>query len=85
MSRKPTGCPALEAELTRLGARVETGTDWIEIHPGPPRRARVRTYDDHRMAMSFAVAAWSGPESSSRNPECVDKTWPGFFDMLESL
>ena len=76
---------ALEAELTRLGARVETGTDWIEIHPGPPRRARVRTYDDHRMAMSFAVAGLVRPGIVIEDPECVDKTWPGFFDMLESL
>ncbi len=76
---------ALETELTRLGARVETGADWIEIHPGPPRPARVRTYDDHRMAMSFAIAGLVRPGIVIEDPECVAKTWPGFFDMLESL
>ena len=76
---------ALEAELTRLGARVETGPDWIEIRPGPARPARIRTYDDHRMAMSFAVAGLVRPGIVIEDPECVAKTWPGFFDMLESL
>jgi 3-phosphoshikimate 1-carboxyvinyltransferase len=76
---------ALETELTRLGAQVETGADWIEIHPGPPRPARIRTYDDHRMAMSFAVAGLARPGIVIEDPECVAKTWPGFFDMLESL
>jgi len=76
---------ALEAELTRVGARVETGADWIEIRPGPPRPARIRTYDDHRMAMSFAIAGLVRPGIVIEDPDCVDKTWPGFFDMLESL
>ena len=76
---------ALEAELTRLGARVETGADWIEIHPGPPRPARIRTYDDHRMAMSFAIAGLVRPGIVIEDPDCVAKTWPGFFDMLECL
>ena len=76
---------ALEAELTRLGARVETGADWIEIHPGPRRPARIRTYDDHRMAMSFAVAGLARSGIVIEDPGCVAKTWPGFFDMLESL
>ena len=76
---------ALEAELTRVGARVETGADWIEIRPGLPRPARIRTYDDHRMAMSFAIAGLLRPGIVIEDPDCVDKTWPGFFDMLESL
>ena len=76
---------ALEAELTRLGARVETGADWIEIHPGPPRPARIRTYDDHRMAMSFAIAGLVRPGIVIEDPDCVAKTWPGFFEMLECL
>ena len=76
---------ALEAELTRLGAGVETGADWIEVRPGPVRAARIRTYDDHRMAMSFAVAGLITPGIVIEDPDCVAKTWPGFFDMLESL
>ncbi|MYD05087.1 MAG: 3-phosphoshikimate 1-carboxyvinyltransferase [Acidimicrobiia bacterium] len=76
---------ALEAELTRLGAVVETGPDWISIRPGRPRPALIRTYDDHRMAMSFAIAGLVQPGIVIEDPACVTKTWPGFFDMLESL
>ena len=76
---------ALEAELTRLGAAVETGPDWISIYPGPPGPARIRTYDDHRMAMSFAIAGLVRPGIVIEDPACVTKTWPAFFDMLEGL
>ena len=64
---------------------METGADWIEIRPGPVRAAQIRTYDDHRMAMSFAVAGLITPGIVIEDPDCVAKTWPGFFDMLESL
>ena len=64
---------------------METGADWIEIHPGPPRPARIRTYDDHRMAMSFAIAGLVRPGIVIEDPDCVAKTWPGFFEMLECL
>ncbi|MDE0170315.1 MAG: 3-phosphoshikimate 1-carboxyvinyltransferase [bacterium] len=76
---------ALENELTRLGARVTTGDDHLSISPGSLRPARIRTYDDHRMAMSFAVAGLVQPGVVVEDPDCVAKTWPGFFDMLESL
>ena len=76
---------ALEAELTRLGADVTTGPDRISIVPGPLRPARIRTYDDHRMAMAFAVAGLVQPGIVIEDPGCVAKTWPGFFDMLETL
>ena len=76
---------ALENELTRLGARVTTGDDYLTISPGSLRPARIRTYDDHRMAMSFAVAGLVQPGIVIEDPGCVAKTWPGFFDMLDSL
>ena len=76
---------ALEAELNRMGAQASTGEDWIEVRPGPLRPARIRTYDDHRMAMSFAVAGLVQPGILIEDPECTAKTWPGFFGMLESL
>ena len=76
---------ALENELARLGARVVTGPDWISITPGRPRPARIRTYDDHRMAMAFAVAGLVQPGIVIEDPACVAKTWPGFFGMLEGL
>ncbi len=76
---------ALESELRRLGVETETGGDWIRIQPGPLRPARIRTYDDHRMAMSFAIAGLVQPGITIEDPGCVTKTWPTFFRMLEEL
>jgi 3-phosphoshikimate 1-carboxyvinyltransferase len=75
---------ALERELAKLGARATAGPDWIRIEPGPLRGAEIETYDDHRLAMSFALAGLRIPGVSIRNPDCVRKTWPGFFDALAS-
>lgn len=76
---------ALERELRKLGARAETGPDWLAIEPGPLRGAAIDTYDDHRMAMSFALAGLRVPGVAIRDPGCVAKTWPDYFAMLESL
>jgi 3-phosphoshikimate 1-carboxyvinyltransferase len=76
---------ALQSELGKLGAEATTGPDWIRIIPSSTRPARIATYDDHRMAMSFAVAGLAQPGVVIEDPECVAKTWPTFFDMLESL
>ncbi len=74
---------ALETELERLGAAATSGPDWLEVSPGPTRPALIRTYDDHRMAMAFAVAGLRIPGVVIDDPGCVSKTWPGFFDELE--
>ncbi|MDJ0852232.1 MAG: 3-phosphoshikimate 1-carboxyvinyltransferase [Myxococcota bacterium] len=76
---------ALEAELRKLGARAEAGPDWLRIEPGPLRGAEIDTYDDHRMAMSFALAGLRIPGVVIRDPSCVSKTWPGYFDFLDGL
>jgi 3-phosphoshikimate 1-carboxyvinyltransferase len=76
---------ALETELRRLGARAEAGPDFLRIEPGPLRGARIRTYDDHRMAMAFALAGLRVPGVEIENPACVEKTWPDFFEALERL
>jgi len=47
--------------------------------------AEIDTYDDHRMAMSFAVAALRVPGIRLRDPGCVAKTFPGFFDVLDAI
>jgi 3-phosphoshikimate 1-carboxyvinyltransferase len=74
---------ALECELARLGARVRTGDDWIEIRPGPLHGAEIETYDDHRMAMAFALAGLRIPGVAIRDPDCVSKSWPGYFTSFE--
>ena len=77
---------AMATELTKLGARVETGDDWILIHP--PRTltpATIDTYGDHRMAMCFSLAALGGAPVTLRDPSCVAKTFPDYFEVFESI
>ncbi|MEE2678713.1 MAG: 3-phosphoshikimate 1-carboxyvinyltransferase [Myxococcota bacterium] len=76
---------ALETELRRLGADATAGPDSLEIVPGPLRGAPIETYDDHRMAMSFALAGLRVPGVTIRDPACVAKTWPDYFSTLEHL
>ncbi len=76
---------ALETELRRLGAKAEASADSLVIEPGSLRGGEIETYDDHRMAMSFALAGLRVPGVRIRGPGCVAKTWPEFFDVLEGL
>lgn len=79
---------ALQCELTKLGATVLVHGDDLRIEPpsgGEPRPATIDTYDDHRMAMSFAVAGLRSPGVVINDPGCVGKTYPGFFDDLQRL
>ncbi|MAE96731.1 MAG: 3-phosphoshikimate 1-carboxyvinyltransferase [Planctomycetota bacterium] len=76
---------ALRTELRRLGAGAETGADWIRIDPAPLHGAAIETYDDHRMAMSFALAGLRVPGVEIRDPGCVAKTWPDYFEALDAL
>jgi 3-phosphoshikimate 1-carboxyvinyltransferase len=79
---------ALAIELRKLGARVDELPDGLVIDPPPPERlqgASIATYDDHRMAMSFALAGLRIPGVTIQAPGCVAKTYPGFWDDLESL
>jgi 3-phosphoshikimate 1-carboxyvinyltransferase len=76
---------ALETELRKLGAVASASRDGLAIEPGRLHGAEIETYDDHRMAMSFALAGLRIPGVSIRDPACVRKTWPEYFDMLERL
>ncbi len=76
---------ALETELNRLGAHARADDDSLRIEPGPYRGALIETYDDHRMAMSFALAGLRIPGIEIRDPACVSKTWPGYFEFLSTL
>jgi 3-phosphoshikimate 1-carboxyvinyltransferase len=71
---------ALANELGRLGAEVEAGEDFLKIKPGEYQGAEIETYNDHRMAMSFAVAGLKIPSVKIKNPKCVEKSFPSFFD-----
>jgi 3-phosphoshikimate 1-carboxyvinyltransferase len=76
---------AVASELRRLGINVEEQTDGLTIHPGPLRPATIETYDDHRMAMSFALIGLKVPGIRIANPQCTAKTYPRFFDDLKAL
>jgi 3-phosphoshikimate 1-carboxyvinyltransferase len=73
---------ALRTELTKCGAQViETG-DTLEVSPSRLYGAEIETYQDHRMAMCFAVLGLRVPGLTIRNPACVKKTFPNFFQKL---
>lgn len=76
---------ATAIELRKLGATVEEYEDGLDIVPGPLRPAAIDTYDDHRMAMSFAIAGLKIPGVVINNPECVSKTFPDFFERWATL
>jgi 3-phosphoshikimate 1-carboxyvinyltransferase len=76
---------ALATELARLGAAVREFDDGLEILPSPICPAAVETYEDHRIAMAFAVAGLKLAGIRIKNPGCVTKTYPEFFDHLTSL
>ena len=76
---------ALTNELRRVGAEVEEFADGLTITPGPLHGATIETYNDHRMAMSMALIGLRVPGIVIRNPGCVAKTYPDFFDDLKRL
>jgi 3-phosphoshikimate 1-carboxyvinyltransferase len=77
---------SLKNELEKLGARVTTTESDIEIEPPAEHRsARIATYDDHRIAMSFALAGLRTPGIVIEDPGCVAKTFPDFFERLAQL
>ena len=81
---------AMATELRKLGAAVEEASDALRIAP-PPRAtgvtpgAIIDTYDDHRIAMCFALAATGGVALRINNPECVAKTFPEYFQVLAGI
>ena len=76
---------AVVTELRRLGVDAEERPDGFVIRPGPISPGVVRTYDDHRMAMAFAVLGLGAPGVAIAEPACVAKTFPGFWSWLEDL
>ncbi len=78
---------AMAKEAQKLGAVIEEGPDWLRVHPIPAgqwRAARIHTYDDHRMAMCFSLAAFNsdGVVVRIEDPSCVATTFPHYFETL---
>lgn len=76
---------ALEAELKKMGIRTESTHDSLTIYGGKPHCARISTYGDHRMAMSFAIAAARLRGLEIEEPEVVEKTFPTFFSVATQV
>ena len=90
---------AMAAECRKLGATVEEGPDWLRVHPlplaqlnlaaaqGQWRPTGIHTYDDHRVAMCFSLAAFNDAQVPVRieDPKCVAKTFPDYFEALFSV
>ncbi len=83
---------AMATELRKLGASVDEGPDWLRVHPLLNwQAAAIHTYDDHRVAMCFALAAFNGLVTTTAvpvrilDPQCVAKTFPDYFEALFSV
>jgi len=80
---------AMARELRKLGAQVEEGADYLRIDPPSDSRltpnAVIDTYDDHRIAMCFSLAALGGVAVRINDPGCVAKTFPAYFDVLAGI
>ncbi|WP_396189712.1 3-phosphoshikimate 1-carboxyvinyltransferase [Flavobacterium sp.] len=76
---------ALETELSRMGIRVQTGVDWIEVEGGKPHGAWIKTYEDHRMAMSFAIAGAAIHGVRIAGADTVTKSFPEFWATLNQI
>jgi len=78
---------AMASELRKLGAQIEEGADFLKIKPPSSITGNVlvQTYDDHRMAMSFSLAALGGVPVRINDPQCVAKTFPEYFSVFSSI
>ncbi|MEO8426940.1 MAG: 3-phosphoshikimate 1-carboxyvinyltransferase [Verrucomicrobiota bacterium] len=73
---------ALRTELSKCGAKVIEEGDALVVHPAKLHGAEIETYNDHRMAMCFAILGLKVPGIKIKNPACVKKTFPNFFQKL---
>ena len=76
---------ALQNELSKMGIKTESAFDSLTIFGGNPKPSQINTYNDHRMAMSFAVAGALLDGMIIENPQVVNKTFPDFWDKLKEI
>ena len=76
---------AVASQLSKMGITVNTGEDWMSVQGGNPHGAVIKTFDDHRIAMSFAVAGLAVEGITIENPECVGKSFPSFWELFDAL
>ncbi|MFZ5451390.1 MAG: 3-phosphoshikimate 1-carboxyvinyltransferase [Thermodesulfobacteriota bacterium] len=76
---------AVAAELQKMGISAQETADGLVISGGQPQGAVIDTYQDHRIAMSFAVAGLQAPGTVIKDPDCVTKSFPDFWQFFENL
>lgn len=76
---------AVVTELRKMGIKVEGSDDSIIVEGGNMKGCEIETYNDHRMAMSFSIAGLAVEGVKIKNPENVNKSFPGFFDILNNF
>ena len=76
---------AITNELQRIGIQAEELDNGILIHPGRPNSAAIETYDDHRMAMAFALTGLRTPGIRIKNPDCTKKTFENYFEVFDRI
>jgi 3-phosphoshikimate 1-carboxyvinyltransferase len=76
---------AVTSQLEKMGIRTEQGEDWLSVTGGTPAGTVIHTFNDHRIAMAFAVAGLKVPDMQIENPGCVGKSFPGFWDVYDAL
>jgi 3-phosphoshikimate 1-carboxyvinyltransferase len=76
---------SLASELAKMGVRVEEGEDWLSVEGGGVWAAEIETHNDHRLAMSFAVAGLAVPGIRIKGERCVEKSFPEFWETLGKL
>jgi len=76
---------ALASDLVKMGIRVEEGRDWLKVEGGEAHGAEIETHNDHRLAMSFAIAGLAIPGVKIQGEACVDKSFPDFWKTFGRL
>ncbi len=76
---------AVTRELNKMGVSAEETQDTLRVVGGRPHGAQIQTYDDHRIAMSFAVAGLRVPGIKIIDPDCVAKSFPRYWEVFEGL
>jgi 3-phosphoshikimate 1-carboxyvinyltransferase len=76
---------AVSSQLLKMGIGVTQGDDWIKIVGGTPKGAFIETFNDHRIAMAFSVAGLLVEGMEIENPSCVEKSFPGYWGIFETL
>ncbi|WP_022668560.1 3-phosphoshikimate 1-carboxyvinyltransferase [Desulfospira joergensenii] len=76
---------AVVSQLLKMGIEAKQGDDWMEITGGTPKGAFIETFNDHRIAMAFSLPGLMVGEMEIENPSCVEKSFPGYWEIFDRL